>query len=168
MIIIIVAFDTHTHTHVKRLKLCDIEKIKSNRKFCGESSAKMTTTQLSSLAGGAVLLLCFANAARAQVDGWKPIVGTASYSRLTQHLPSATINVENGDSIAENSVTFHGSHLVGAAGGVEDPILSVASGSVVNSAGTEGRFLGDISSDYVGSSSKGFNGLYSSGGVSVN
>lgn len=128
----------------------------------------MTTTGLSSLAGGAVLFLCFANAARGQVDGWKPIVGTASYSRLTQQLPSATINVENGDSIGENSVTFHGSHLIGASGGVEDPILSVGSGSVVSADGTEGRFLGDISSDYFSSGSKVFNGLYSNGGVSVN
>lgn len=128
----------------------------------------MSTTHLSSFAGGAVLLFCLANAASGQVDGWKPIVGTASYSRLTQHLPSATINVENGDSIGENSVTFHGSHLVGASGGIEDPILSVSSGSVGNAAGTEGRFLGEISSDYVGSSSKGFSGLYSTGGVSVN
>lgn len=114
-----------------------------------------------------MFILCFASVARGQVDGWKPIVGTTSYSRLTQHLPSATINVENGDSIGENSVTFHGSHLVGGAAGGEDPILSVGGGSVIDAAGTEGRFLGDISSDYVGSSSKVFNGLYSTGGVSV-
>lgn len=113
-----------------------------------------------SLSSGAVLILCFVSAARCQVDGWKPIVGTTSYSRLTQHLPSATINVENGDSIGENSVTFHG------AAGAEDPILSVGGGPVVDG-GTEGRFLGDISSDYGGSSAKAYNGLYSSGGVSV-
>lgn len=120
-----------------------------------------------SLGSSTVLILCFASAARSQVDGWKPIVGTTSYSRLTQHLPSATINVENGDSIGENSVTFHGSHLMGATDGAEDSILSVG-GSSVDDAGTEGRFFGDISSDYSGSSSKVFNELYSTGGVSVN
>lgn len=115
----------------------------------------------------AVLILCFASATRSQVDGWKPIVGTTSYSRLTQHLPSTSINIENGDLIGDNSVTYHGSHLIGSAVGAENPILSVGSGPAID-AGTEGRFLGDISSDYDGSSSKVFNGIYSTGAVSVN
>lgn len=126
----------------------------------------MTITQFR-LSCSAVLILCFASATKSQVDGWKPIVGTTSYSRLTQHLPSTMINVENGDSIGDNSVTYHGSHLIGTAVGADDPILSAGSGPAID-AGTEGRFLGDISSDYVGSSSKVFNGLYSTGAVSVN
>lgn len=125
----------------------------------------MTMTQLS-LGACAVLILCFVSAAKSQVDGWKPIVGTSTYSRVTQHLPSATINVENGEAIGENSVTYHGSHLVGSTAGAEDPILSVGGSSVIDT-GNEGRFLGDISSDYGGSSSKVFNGLYSTGEVSV-
>lgn len=122
---------------------------------------KMTMTQLR--VNGVVLVLCFASVT-CQIDGWKPILGSTSYSHLTQQLPSPAINVENGDSIGENSVTFHGTHLIGA-NAVEDPIQSA--GGSISDAGTEGRILGDISSDY-GSSSKVFNGLYSTGGVSVN
>lgn len=125
---------------------------------------RLNMINVSSVNGLLLIILLLIDATKCQLDGWKPIVGSSSYTRLTQHTP--TINIENGDSSGENSVTFHNAQLIGSAGGgASDSILNVGDGgTVIDTSDTEGRFLGDTSSDY--GSGKVFNSLYTTGGVS--